>query len=219
MALWKAVSDRHDLLLATWDGGRVGPAERERLSCSSGVASTPVSTSALDAAGRHGAGALAVSLPEACRLSDALAGQLRVRLALDPAADENARRIKALCAQLGDPHKSLQAQCQPRRGRPAPRRIGSRTDDLVARFDQGGDVGGLLRPLGTTPPAPNATSSSVAWQRELVDDVRDLTERRAALRPRQGRRDPLRHRQLPLWTLPNYAVPDVDAGTGADVGG
>ena len=28
MALWKAVSDRYELLLATWDSGRVGQAER-----------------------------------------------------------------------------------------------------------------------------------------------------------------------------------------------
>ena len=45
-------------------------------------------------------GALAVSLPEACRLSDALAGQLRQRLSLDPAADANAARVKDLRAAL-----------------------------------------------------------------------------------------------------------------------
>ena len=32
MALWKAVADRYDLLVATWDSGRVGPTELERLS-------------------------------------------------------------------------------------------------------------------------------------------------------------------------------------------
>ena len=32
MALWKAVADRYDLLVATWDSGRVGQAEQERLS-------------------------------------------------------------------------------------------------------------------------------------------------------------------------------------------
>ncbi|HIT74809.1 MAG TPA: hypothetical protein IAA98_04420, partial [Candidatus Avipropionibacterium avicola] len=32
MMLWKAVEDRQQLLMATWDGGRVGPTERERLS-------------------------------------------------------------------------------------------------------------------------------------------------------------------------------------------
>ena len=32
MALWKAVADRHDLLVATWDSGRVGATELARLS-------------------------------------------------------------------------------------------------------------------------------------------------------------------------------------------
>ena len=31
MALWKAVSDRYEQLLTTWDSGRVGPTERLRL--------------------------------------------------------------------------------------------------------------------------------------------------------------------------------------------
>ena len=45
-------------------------------------------------------GGLAVSLPEACRLSDALAGQLRTKLALAPGADAAAARISELRAQL-----------------------------------------------------------------------------------------------------------------------
>ena len=32
MSLWKAVSDRFGLIMATWDGGRVGVKEREQLS-------------------------------------------------------------------------------------------------------------------------------------------------------------------------------------------
>ena len=32
MTLWKAVSDRHDLLVATWDSGRVLETERRRMS-------------------------------------------------------------------------------------------------------------------------------------------------------------------------------------------
>ena len=83
MALWKAVADRHDLLVATWDSGRVGPTELARLST--------LVWGRLDALPRPPiilcsdtppvpAGALAVSLPEACRLSDALAASLRARL-------------------------------------------------------------------------------------------------------------------------------------------
>ena len=94
MALWKAASDRLRLLLATWDGGRVGPTERERLSVLIwGRLDATVDPALLERAGGSSAGsALALSLPEACRLSDALLQQLRGRLALDPAADANARR-------------------------------------------------------------------------------------------------------------------------------
>src|SRR4051794_24924894 len=100
MALWKAVSDRQQLLLAVWGGGRVLQADRERLSTLIwGRLDATLDPAALAKQGGV-AGALAVSLPEACRLSDALAGQLRQRLALDPAADENAARVKDLRASL-----------------------------------------------------------------------------------------------------------------------
>jgi hypothetical protein len=69
MALWKAVSDRYELLLATWNSGRVGVTELMRLST--------LIWGRLDAATASG---LSVSLPEACRLSDALLSQLRVKL-------------------------------------------------------------------------------------------------------------------------------------------
>ena len=79
MALWKAVADRHDLLVATWDSGRVGPTELERLSTLIWGRLDTTTTGGPVSAG----GALAVSLPEACRLSDALAASLRARLGLD----------------------------------------------------------------------------------------------------------------------------------------
>ncbi|NTW41940.1 MAG: hypothetical protein HGA44_19010, partial [Cellulomonadaceae bacterium] len=73
MTLWQAVAGRYDELERVWDSGRVGPVELQKLST--------LVWGRLDAAG--GGASLAVSLPEACRLSDALAGQLRQRLALD----------------------------------------------------------------------------------------------------------------------------------------
>lgn len=216
MALWKAVSDRHDLLLATWDGGRVGPAERERLSVLIwGRLDASLDPVALDAAGRHGAGALAVSLPEACRLSDALAGQLRVRLALDPAADENARRIKALRAQLERLRDQVALEPSVSRGAAGRQRdeLAARTDDLVARFDRGGDVGGLLGPLEND--AARLERDLIVGgvkRRELVDDVRDLTERRDALSARGKAVESLAAQAVAaVDPSPNYAVPDVDA--------
>ena len=32
LSVWQAIKSRYDLLLATWDSGRVGPKEQERLS-------------------------------------------------------------------------------------------------------------------------------------------------------------------------------------------
>ena len=102
-----AVGDRrHRLVAGAVEGGRrplraaaaasgtpagSGPAEREKLS-------TPDLGSARRRV-RHAAGC-AVSLPEACRLSDALVGQLRVRLGLEVSALETTERIATLRAQL-----------------------------------------------------------------------------------------------------------------------
>ena len=43
---------------------------------------------------------LSVSLPEACRLSDALLSQLRVKLGLDPSGAEITERVRQLRAQM-----------------------------------------------------------------------------------------------------------------------
>ncbi|UUZ59159.1 hypothetical protein LP418_25065 [Nocardioides sp. B-3] len=98
LAVWQAVQQRYQLLNATFDGGRVGPIEAERLS-------TPV-WGRLD--GDLGNGP-AVSLPEACRLSDALVGQIATKLALIPA-----RRREC------GPHQAAarQPRTRPRPGRP-----------------------------------------------------------------------------------------------------
>jgi len=55
MALWKAVSDRYDLLVATWDSGRVGSTELERRLSVFAAHTNGSSASAMPAAGRCGA--------------------------------------------------------------------------------------------------------------------------------------------------------------------
>ena len=84
MALWKAIADRYELLKVTFDSGRVGPVQAQRLSTliwgrldvspSMGAPTSPAPASQ--------EGTLGVSLPEACRLSDAMTSSLRARLAL-----------------------------------------------------------------------------------------------------------------------------------------
>ena len=118
MALWKAVADRLDLLVATWDSGRVGTTELERLSTLvwgrlDAASSAGPAASGAGAAGAHvPAQALAVSLPEACRLSDALAASLRARLGIDPSQADIQARVRA-------PTRRAPRTGEP--GRPGPR--------------------------------------------------------------------------------------------------
>jgi hypothetical protein len=219
MALWKAVSDRLQLLLAVWDGGRVLEPERERLAALihgrldatldpavlAKTAKSPGTTS----------GALAVSLPEACRLSDALAGQLRQRLSLDPAADENAARVKDLRAALERlrDQVALEPDSSRQRAQHTWEELAARINDVTERIQRGGDVGGLLGPL---------ENDAARFERDLIvggAERRDTRDRAVAA---SELRDDLLARSAALEQLaarcveavdpaPKYAVPDVEA--------
>ena len=139
MALWKAVSDRYELLIATWNSGRVGTTELMRMST--------LIWGRLDAATASG---LSVSLPEACRLSDALLSQLRVKLGLDPSGMEITDRVRQLRAQMErirdqidlEPAGGVQQQAALEQSR-----LARRLRDLAEKAGRGGDVAGLLGPL------------------------------------------------------------------------
>jgi hypothetical protein len=151
MALWKAVADRYDLLTATWDSGRVGQAERERLSTliwgrldttlDPRLAQRPDVPSS--------SGALAVSLPEAMRLSDALAASLRTRLSLDPADADLTGRLRQLRAQLERVRDLVAAVPQDSRDGFSQKlaKLDQRLSEMAEHAKRGADVGGLLGPL------------------------------------------------------------------------
>ena len=185
MALWKAVSDRQQLLLAVWGGGRVLQADRERLSTLIwGRLDATLDPATMAKATAGSAGALAVSLPEACRLSDALAGQLRQRLSLDPAADENAARVKDLRASLDRLRDQVALEPDGSRARAQQTwdELAGRIAQVTERLQRGGDVGGLLGPLEI---------DAAKFERDLIvggaerRDTRDRAGRRgrAAGRP------------------------------------
>jgi hypothetical protein len=206
LALWKAVSDRYQLVFATWDGGRVLQAERERISTLiwgrlDGAASLP--------------GNLVVSLPEACRLSDALAGQLRTRLALVPGADAAAARVKALraqCERLRDqvglePAAARDVAIQELAG------LMSRLETIAEKARRGADVGGLLGPLEI---------DAARFERDLIVGNARRREARGQVQQARELRADLEAREAALASLaetcvrtvepaPRYAVPDVDA--------
>ncbi|MCV2393045.1 hypothetical protein OEB99_01875 [Actinotalea sp. M2MS4P-6] len=138
MTLWQAVATRADELEDVWDSGRVGPTELQRLSAM--------------VWGRLGdGGALAVSLPEACRLSDAVVAQLRRRLSLDPVDHGLGTRLRSVRAAL-ERIRDLVADVPPAGRADAVGRLDAldrRATDLVDRARRGADVGGMVGPLET----------------------------------------------------------------------
>lgn len=142
MALWQAVNVRYAELEKVWDSGRVGLVERQRLSA--------LVWGRLDAAGTGAS--LAVSLPEACRLSDALAAQLRLRLSLDPVGLDLAAHLRAMRATLerirdlvsAEPAGAVRDGGAARLGR-----LERRLTELTGKAQRGGDVGGLVGPWET----------------------------------------------------------------------
>lgn len=205
LALWKATADRHQLVFATWDGGRVLRKERERISALiwgrlDGAAELP--------------GGLAVSLPEAGRLCDALTGQLRTRLALVPGADESAARVRALRAQVERIRDQVALEPASNRDAAITTLAGlmSRLEGVTAKAERGGDVGGMLGPLET---------EATTFERDLiVGNARRRDARSKILSARELRAD-LEARAAALEQLagtciatvdpaPRYAIPDVE---------
>jgi len=142
MTLWQSVATRYDELVRVWDGGRVGEVERLRLSA--------LVWGRLDTGAGPGAASLAVSLPEACRLSDALAAQLRQRLALDPLEVDVAAHLRAVRATLERVRDLVPVEpAGPTRDRAAVRlqSLDGRLADVTQRAQRGADVGGQLGPL------------------------------------------------------------------------
>jgi hypothetical protein len=217
MALWKAVADRHDLLVATWDSGRVGAAERERLSTliwgrldatlDPRLAQRPDVPSS--------SGALAVSLPEAMRLSDALAASLRARLALDPADADVTSRLRHLRAQLERVRDLVTSAPQETREASSRKlaKLDQRLQEMAEKAKRGADVGGLVGPLeadGARIERDLIVGS--ATRAEAARDVSRARDLRAELEARGAAiRDLAARCVAAVNPAPKLAVPDVAA--------
>ena len=205
MAVWKAVTDRYEQLLSVWDSGRAGPTERMRLAT--------LIWGRLDPDAASG---LAVSLPEACRLSDALASSLRVRLGLEVSGAEITERIRSLRAQMErirdqvglEPVGAVQQQAAGQQAR-----LARRLKEMADKAARGGDVGGLLGPLEI---------DAATFERDLIVGGSRRREAAALVRRARDRRIELETREASLRSLaeqcvrrvdpaPRYAVPDVEA--------
>ncbi|GAB2765757.1 hypothetical protein GCM10027020_17880 [Nocardioides salsibiostraticola] len=206
LALWKAVSERYQLLNATWDGGRVLQTERERISA--------LIWGRLDGASNL-PGGLAVSVPEACRLADALAGQLRTALSLVPGADAAVARIRDLRAQLE--RLRDQIALEPATMRDAHERqwggLHQRLSEAGEKAGRGADVAGVLGPIEI---------EAATFERDLIVGNAQRRDARDLLRSARELRADLEGRETALERLadqcvrtvdpaPRNAVPDVEA--------
>jgi hypothetical protein len=210
MALWQAVDHRCTELHRVWDSGRADRTAREQMG--------QLVWGRLDGAGPS---ALSVSLPEACRLSDALAAQLRMRLSFDAAAAEAGARVTALRASLERCRALAEHEVgeQPRVGA-----LAARVEDVAATGARGGDVTGPLALLEADVARAErdlivATAtrreSDRAKERDAARVVRDrlrATSELTVLERREQRVRALADRcVLEIASPPRLAVPDVSS--------
>jgi hypothetical protein len=124
MALWQAVATRFQELTRVWDSGRVGVIERQQLAT--------LIWGRLDQSG-----SAAMSVPEACRLSDALAAQLL--RASDPQSANLEVRLREIRTTIERIRQS-QPGADPRQLADLDRRH----RELAEQAARGGDVGGFV---------------------------------------------------------------------------
>jgi hypothetical protein len=175
MALWQSVATRHDDLARVWDGGRVGPVELARLSSlvwGRAAAGGPAGEGAASGAG--------ASLPEACRLSDAVTAQLRRCLALETVSADLAGHLAALRAgveRIRDLVDAVPPEADGQGAAERLERLSGRLDDVSARARRGADVGGLVGPLETD--VAHAERDLIIAAATRRDDERDRARARA----------------------------------------
>jgi hypothetical protein len=204
LTLWQAIKTRDDALLVTWDSGRVGAMEREKLSA--------LIWSRLDTPGAA-AGMTGMSVPEACRMSDALTAQLRQRLQLDPSGSAVLVRVRDLRAQLE--RLRDQVALEPLVNVDAARHhlgeLATRVQSVADKAARGGDVGGLLGPLEHD--ASTFERDMIvggAMRRQNAGRVAKVTATWTALSAREPHlRDLVARTVAAVAPAPKYAVPDV----------
>jgi hypothetical protein len=201
MTLFHAIAQRHDLLLATWQDAQDGEGEREWVAqLIWGVLEPPDGD----------AEALALPLPDALRLSDALAASLRARVDVDEDASA-AERMSSLEDDAARLREDLTA-----RGEAAPEDLGERLGQVEADLGQARQDGASLSDVG------RLESRLAAVDRELIvsaashahahADREQAEQERAHLVARGEAVRSLAERVLnTLQPAPKLGIPDVTA--------
>ncbi|WP_341728852.1 hypothetical protein [Brooklawnia sp.] len=214
LQLWQSIQTRYRRLLQVWDRGRVQVREREQLSS--------LVWGRLDDDSWSGTAASGLSLPEACRMSDALIGQLRSRLQLDPAGTQAVARLRDLRASMERLRDQVALEPPPTSGAARARlaQLEERLTTINDKAGRGGDIGGLLGPLEADAATFERDLIVGGVQRRANAQAQQQTAERADAAQRLRADLLARSQQLDemvdqvvatVGNPPKYAVPDVTA--------
>lgn len=213
LTFWKAVSDRFVLLETTFDGGRVGPREAERLST---LIHGRLDSTTSESLSLPSSGSLAVTLPEACRLLDSLTRTLLARASLMPGVAESSHRIamvRASVERIRDQVSLVPAGSEREAAAGQVEHLDRRLRELVERARRGADVGGLIGPLEIDVAVLERDLIVAAAKRaETAKGRVRTTQRVAELSARAEAIETLEQACLAAVSpAPQLAIPNVDA--------
>jgi hypothetical protein len=212
LTVWQAVKDRYTDVTKVWDSGRVTEVDLKKLAVmvwsNLNDMLTPGTTLVTG-------GGLNVTLPEACRMLEALANQLSSRFQLAPVPTEASARFAALLAQVDriKDQSKLDAPEIRQATATAVDDLAGEVKAMIDKADRGGDVGGIIGPLEVR--AARLERDLIVGHAERVQ----LAQRRAAAK-RQTEAltarelavaDLVRRTQARVTPAPKYAVPHVAA--------
>ncbi|MCL2470304.1 MAG: hypothetical protein FWF25_00975 [Propionibacteriaceae bacterium] len=212
LTVWQAIRDRYADLTRIWDSGRVTTVDLQKLAVMTWASLNDMLTPGTSLTA---GGGLALSLPEACRMLDALISQLNSRFQLAPRATETSARITALVAQVDRIRD--QAGLDPAAVRQAtdPQVADLATDvkDLVDKADRGADIGGVLAPLEVR--AARMERDLIVGHAERAMTAQKVARaqaiRSALIAREQAIADLVRKTSESVEPAPKYAVPHVES--------
>jgi len=212
LTVWQAIQARYADLNRTWDSGRVTDQDLKKLAVmiwsNLNDMLTPGTT-------LNAGGGLNLSLPEACRMLEALIAQLSSKYQLAPVPTETSARIASLLAQV-ERIRDQSALDPPQARTIADAEIADLASDvqtLIDKAERGGDIGGILGPLEVR---------AAQMERDLIVGHAERAMLAGKMDQARSRRAALAGREEAIWNLvrktrasvhpaPKYAVPHVEA--------
>jgi len=212
LSIWQAIKQRSDDLTRLWDSGRVLDTDLAKLA---GLIWSPLNDMLTPGSTLSTGAGLSVSLPEACRLLEALVAQLASRYQFAQTTGEVSVRIQNLRAQVERIRQ--QAELDPpaiqATTTPEVTALAAGVAQMVVQADRGGDIGGTLAPLEIR---------AAQLERDLIVGHAERVGLAQQIDQAQTRRQGLIDRADALATLmaevrqevtpaPKYALPRVEA--------